>query len=186
VTLSIISQLRLFYFRYLSKPVADRPIYRAIGRQKVRKIVELGIGDASRALRMMEVARQASAASDVHYVGMDLFEGRTEANGQGLSLKAAHQLLRGAGARVQLVPGNPSDGLMRLANSLGKVDLLIVPAELESPAAARMWFFVPRMLHERSMVFIEGQSAEGERLLRLKPRHEIDQFAAAGPSRRAA
>jgi hypothetical protein len=186
VTLSIISQLRLFYFRYLSKPVADRPIYRAIGRLKAKKIVELGIGDGRRALRMIEVARRASASSDVHYVGMDLFEGRTEANGQRLSLKAAHQLLRRAGVPVQLVPGNPADGLMRLANSLGKVDLLIVPAELESSAAARMWFFVPRMLHEWSLVFIEGRSAEGERLLRLKPRHEIDRLAATDLSRRAA
>jgi hypothetical protein len=101
-------------------------------------------------------------------------------------LKAAHQTLRGTGAKVQLVPGNPSDGLARMANSLGKVDLLIVPAELDSPSNARAWFFVPRMLHEQSLVFVEGVSADGQRQLRPKSRQEIAQLASAGQPRRAA
>ena len=184
--MSIISQLRLLYLCYFSKPIADRPIYRAIRRHGVRRIVELGIADGRRAVRMIEVAQQTTARPDVHYVGMDRFEDRTESSGVGIGLKAAHQLLQGTGARVQLVPGDPSDGLIRLANSLGKVDLLIVPAELDSPSFARIWFFVPRMLHGRSLVFIDEQLADGQRSLRLKPRREIDRLALVGPSRRAA
>ena len=190
----ITSRLRLLYFCYFSKPAFDRPIYRAIRRSHARKIVEVGVGDGHRAVRMIEVAHRASPSLDVHYVGMDPFEARTEPNGRGLSLKAAHQLLSGkkgrnassAGVRVQLVPGNPSDGLMRMANSLGKIDLLIVPAELDSAAHARLWYFVPRMLHERSLVFIDVPLPDGQRSLRLKPRHEIDQLAASGPNRCAA
>jgi hypothetical protein len=185
--LSILSQLRLLYLCYFSKPIADRPVYRAIRRHGARKIVELGVADAVRARRMIEVARRTSAGgSDVHYVGMDLFEGRPATDGPGLSLKAAHQFLRAAGARVQLVPGNPFDGLIRLANSLGKVDLLIVPAELDSQSYGRMWFFVPRMLHDRSLVFVDGVSSDGQRSLRLKPRGAIDQLASLGQGRRAA
>jgi hypothetical protein len=184
--LSIFSQLRLLYLCYFSKPPADRPLYRAIRRQSARKIVELGVGDGCRALRMIEVARRTSSTTGLHYVGMDLFEGRPESATAALSLKTAHQLLRASGARVQLVPGNPADSLIRLANSLGKIDLLILPAELDSPASARLWFFVPRMLHERSLVYVEGRSADGQRLLRLKPRGEIDRLASAGVARRAA
>jgi len=125
--LSIFSHLRLLYLCYFSKPIEDRPVYRAIRRHHARKIVEVGVGDGHRAVRMIEVAHWASPSFDIHYVGMDPFEARTEPNGRGLSLKAAHQLLSGkrgrrsssAGIRVQLVPGNPSDGLMRMANSLG-------------------------------------------------------------------
>jgi hypothetical protein len=186
VTLPIFSQLRSLYLRYFSKPASDRPIYRAIRRHRMQKIVELGVGDGRRAMRMIEIARRASPQLDVHYVGMDLFEGRTESSGLGMSLKAAHQLLRGTGVRVQLVPGNPSDGLVRLANSLGKVDLLILPAELDSPEFARLWFFVPRMLHDDSVVFIDGPSDDGRRSLVTKPRHEIDRLATAGVGRRAA
>ena len=143
MTLPITSRLRLLYLCYFSKPAFDRPIYRAIRRYHARKIVEVGVGDGHRAVRMIEAAHRASPSLDVHYVGMDPFEARTEPSGRGLSLKAAHQLLSGkrgrgscsAGVRVQLVPGNPSDGLMRMANSLGKIDLLIVPAEFDSADA---------------------------------------------------
>ena len=95
-------------------------------------------------------------------------------------------MLRGSGARVQLVPGNPSDSLIRLANSLGKVDVLVVPAELDSSALARLWFFVPRMLHAQSQVFVESISNEGQVVLAIKPREEIDRLAAVGGGRRAA
>ena len=51
---------------------------------------------------------------------------------------------------------------MRMANSLGKIDLLIVPAEFDSAAHARLWYFVPRMLHERSLVFIDVPMPDGQ------------------------
>lgn len=182
----IISRLRQLYLCHFSKPAADRLVYRAVCRHRPQKIVELGLRDGQRALRMIELARQ-SAGAEVHYVGMDLFEARPASDGAAaLSLKAAHQMLRGAGARVQLVPGNPADGLTRMANALGKVDLLIVPEELDSPSQARVWFFVPRMLHERSTVFVEGRTPDGQPCLRVKSRQEIDQLASAGQLRRAA
>lgn len=184
--MSIISQLRLLYLCYFSKPVAERPIYRAIRRHRVQKIVELGVADGRRALRMIEVAGFAASRSDVHYVGMDLFEDRPHSAGPGMSLKATHQLLRKTGARVQLMPGIPSDGLMRLANALGKVDLLIVPTELDSASSAHVWFFVPRMLHKQSLVFVEGKSPDGQPLLRAKPRDEIDRLAQIAVGHRAA
>ncbi len=184
--MSIFSRLRLIYLCYLSESSVDRRIFRAIHRQKARKIVELGIGTAERAMRMIETAKQTSSPEDIHYVGMDLFEGRPQARGPALSLKAAHQRLRATGVRVQLVPGNPADSLIRLANSLGKVDLLIVPAELESASPARTWFFVPRILHERTLVLVEGERDDGQKTLRIKPHKEIEQ-AASGPGiRRAA
>jgi hypothetical protein len=184
--LSIFSQLRQLYLGYLSKPTADRPIYKAIHRHSTQKIVELKVGDCQRALRMIETAKRASPNQEIHYSGFDLFEGREPSDGPGLSLKESHQLLRGTGVRVQLTPGNPSDGLIRMANSLGKVDLLIVPAELDSKAFARFWFFVPRMLHEKSIVFLDGQSDDGQRTLRIKAREEIEQQAGTVQGRRAA
>lgn len=135
---------------------------------------------------MIEVAEKTSLPQNIHYVGMDLFEGRADSGAPRISLKAAHQLLRATGVRVQLVPGNPSESLIRLANSLGKVDLLILPAELESAPAARAWFFVPRILHERSLLFVEGLRADGRKTLRVKPRREIDRVTTGAVTRRAA
>jgi hypothetical protein len=186
VTLSILSKLRLFYLCHLSKPSESRPVYRAIRRYHTRKIVELGIGDGHRALRMIEMAGRVSASSDIHYVGMDPFEGRSESDGKPISLKEIHQRLRATGVRVQLVPGNPPESLMRLANSLGKIDMLIVPAELDSSSYARIWFFVPRMLHERTQVFVESRLPDGQRTLRLKTHREIEELASHSCNRRAA
>jgi hypothetical protein len=187
VTLPIFKQLRILYLYYLSRPSANRPLYRTIFRCHAQKIVELSVGDGRRALRMIEVAqRQASTPTDVHYVGLDLFEGRSESSLPGGSLREIHQLLRSTGARVQLVPGDPAEALIRLANSLGKVDVLIVPAELDSPLFARLWFFIPRMLHEQSRVFIQGVGNKAETVLTIKPREEIDRLAAVGAGRRAA
>jgi hypothetical protein len=152
----------------------------------VRKIVELGIGDSQRALRMIELAGRISDVSDIHYVGMDPFEGRSESEGKPICLKDVHQRLRSTGVRVQLVPGNPVESLIRLANSLGKVDLLIVPAEIESAEYARAWFFVPRMLHAGTQVFVGSVTPDGRRVLRLKSHAEIDEQASRGNSRRAA
>ena len=103
-------------------------------------------------------------------MGVDRFEDRSESDGPGLTLKEAHQLLRSDGVRVQLVPGNPSDAWMRIANSLGKIDLLIVPAEFDAAPQARAWFFVPRMLHENSVVYVERLQDNGQTLLEIKPR----------------
>ena len=56
-----------------------------------------GVGDACRALRMIEMAKQNCSPPDIHYVGMDLFEGRPGSDGPSISLKAAHQMLRAHG-----------------------------------------------------------------------------------------
>jgi hypothetical protein len=184
--LSILSYCRLVYLAHFSKPKSDRPVYRAIRRYQMRKIVELGMGNCRRTQRMIEVAKRVSPQHEISYVGMDLFEGRSASDGPGLTLKAAYQSLHGIGARVQLVPGNPADSLARTANSLGKIDLLIVPAELDSLSSSRVWYFVPRMLHAQSLVFVERAADDGQWRLCLKPLAEIEQFAAAGARRRAA
>jgi hypothetical protein len=186
VTLSILSHIRLIYSCYFSKPQFNRPVYRATHRCRAQKIVEIGIGTGQRAIRMIEVARLASPLQAIHYVGLDRFEDQPQSDGASLTLKAAHQLLRRDGVRVQLVPGPPSDSLERIANSLGKIDLLVVPAEFDSPSSARAWFFVPRMLHESSLVFVERLADDGRRLLEIRSRSQIEALASAGVRRHAA
>ncbi len=184
--MSLIGKLRLFHACNFSNSPANRPIYRAIRRSCPRKIVELGIGDGSRALRMIAVAKLASPDRDVEYCGLDRFEDQAVSAGPRLTLKGAHRLLGDAGVRVRLVPGDPPESLVRIANSLGKVDLLILPGGLESPLMGRVWFFVPRMLHRRSIVFIEREQPDGRRELDVMPRQTIDGLAAAGTVRHAA
>jgi hypothetical protein len=179
--------LRLLYLSYLSKPIADRQVYRIIPRQRVATIVELGIGPGRRAGRMIEAASYLAPVRQISYTGIDLFEARTEADGPGLTLKAAHRLLATTGARVGLVPGDPFLALARMANALMGTDLLIVSADQDPGAMAKAWFYVPRMLHARSLVYQEVSAGPDAPLaLRLLASDEIARLAAVKRSRLAA
>lgn len=181
-----ISRLGFFYLAHLAKPATDRLIYRTIRRQGVRKTLELGIGMGQRAVRMIEVAALLNPLDEIHFIGIDLFESRSAADGPGVTLKMAHRLLSTTGARIQLVPGDPFSGLSRVANALGQIDLIIISPRLDPRQLARAWFYVPRLLHERSQVFLEKLLPGGRTSLRLVPRGEIDALAAAALPRRAA
>ncbi len=180
------SRLRALYLSYLSTPTNDRLIYRAICRQKVRKILELGIGDGRRAVRMIELAGLFHSPPKIEFSGMDLFESRSAADGPGMSLKMAHRLLGRTGARIQLIPGDPYMGLTWAANSLGQFDLVVISARLDPRSLAPAWFYVPRLLHDSTRVFQERLLPGGRPSLQLVGSDEIRTLAAASVVRPAA
>jgi hypothetical protein len=157
---SVASRLKYFYFSYLSKPACDRILFQTIHRLRPSKILELGVHDGSRALRMISLCCQYRAADEIRYAGIDLFEARPEHSSAKLSLKQAHCLLKTSGARIQLIPGDPLAALSRTANSLRENDLVLISADQDPAALQRAWFYLPRMLHNRSMV-LQQQASDG-------------------------
>lgn len=172
------SFFNIFYLTHLSKPHSDRLIYRAIIRGKARHILELGIADAKRALRMIDAATRFAPRAEIQYVGMDPFEDRNKTDGPGLTLITAHRVLKHSGARIKLIPGDPLENIRRLANNLGQFDLMIISPGFDSERLKPVWFFVPRLLYERSLVFLERQQPDGVNALKVVSRREIDQLAA--------
>ena len=170
------SLLRYLYLAYLSHPAPDRLLYRGLRQWRSRSIVELGISGTLRTRRMLEIARRYAGSESVRYTGIDLFEARPSQQA-GLSLKQAHQQLQFVGARVQLAPGDPWMALVRLANTLVGTDLLIVSADVDQESLARAWFFVPRMLHQRSQILVEQRSGEHVHL-KAMPLAEVHRLAA--------
>ena len=142
------------------------------------------MGTAERALRMIQLAGQFCEPRDIHYTGIDLFEGRSEADGPGLSLKAAHCRLTATGARIRLVPGTPVEAFSRVANSLGTVDILLLSPRPDLQPLDNAWLFIPRLLHGQSQVFLETPSSGRGTSIRLLDLDEIGQRA--GAIRRAA
>jgi hypothetical protein len=174
--------LRSLYLSYLSKPRGYRPLYRAIWQRPPTKIVELGIGTAERTLRMLELCE---AGSETNYTGIDLFEARGEADGPGLSLKAAHTKLAATGAKVRLVPGDPFSALSRSANALTGQDLILVSADQDRESLSRAWFYVPRMMHPGTFVLLE-EVVNGEPVLLQLLLVDVEMLAQAPKGRRAA
>jgi hypothetical protein len=176
--MSPVSRLKYLYLAYLSQPSDERPLYRLIRRRRLRNLVEVGVG-LRRALRLIQVA-QSAVPDAVRYTGIDLFELRPPEAGPRLPLKEAYRQLRGTGAGIRLVPGDPFSALSRAANSLVGSDLVIVSGQHDPQSLARAWFYLPRMLHERSAVYLE--SPEGQ----LRPMSPAEIGALAAPLRRAA
>ncbi len=181
-------RLRSLYLTRFSRPAVYRPIYQAIRRDGLRRIVELGVGSGDRAWRMIEIAVGKGSAENVVYTGVDLFEMRAPEDGEGLSIKLAHRKLVPSGAKIRLLPGDAYSALARAANMLGLADLVVVAGDQDPAVLEKSWYYIERLLHDRTHVFWqESAAADAEAPFRPVARTEVRQLASAvAPRRRAA
>jgi len=170
----------------LSQPSGERVVHRGVLQRQPKRILELGLGTLRRTERMLSLL-QAHGGDRVEYVGLDRFEGRLSTDPPGVTLKQAHQRLHGSG-RVQLVPGNVDTSLARLCNHLGVFDLVLVAADNDPRHLERGWFFVQRVVNERTMVLVESVDggAAGRPVWKAMDKRRIDELAARTIQRRAA
>lgn len=183
--------IRSAYLTRLSQPAQDRRIYQTLLQRRVQSVLEIGMGHGLRTARMLETALHQRTPAELRYIGIDLFEAQP-APQTGLTLKQAHQLLAPWGISTRLIPGDPYTALARTANSLGPVDLVVISAgqipDRQSPdPLGKAWFYLPRLLHKESQVFLEEKSAAGVWQFRLLTHEEIAGRArAAGDAPRRA
>jgi hypothetical protein len=168
----------MFYLSYLSNPSSDRLIYRTIVHKRPRRILELGIAEGRRALSIIDAAARFNQRTDIQYIGLDRFEDRTETDGPGVALITAHRMLKRSGARIKLVPGDPLRSLAHAANGLGQSDLLIISPQTDSERLNRIWYYVPRLLHQQSLVLLEQQLSGGQKSIKVMCFREVEQLAA--------
>jgi hypothetical protein len=183
----LVRRCKRLYLSYFSQPSSDRLVYRLLRKHRICKFLELGIGTGVRAQRILQLATDDRRPRSISYTGVDLFESRSEADGPGLSLKLAHRQLKIGGARVRLVPGDPYSALARVANELGAIDLILISADQDRQSLGKAWFYVPRIMHAETLVFLEDRpAAEGALQFSRVPRLQIEQWAAQTTPRRAA
>lgn len=181
------NSFQYLYFAYFSKPVCDRKLFRLIRQHRLGRILEIGVGEAVRARRLISVAQRYLAPTEVRYTGIDPFESRSANDAPGLTLKLAHRLLKASGAQVQLVPGDPFSALSRTANSLSGIELAIISADQDDQALARAWHYLPRTLAPHAIVVIERlDPVQGSAFLQEIDRDELQQLASVHQRRRAA
>lgn len=171
--MSLAERLGFFFLSRFSKPAADRPIYRLIRQHKVRAIVEIGMGNGVRTMRMLRAAQQASPHEPITYAGIDLFE----MGPGGVKLKDAYRTLKATGAKVRLIPGQFGNALPLKANELTNSDLIIISADQSAEPGSLGWFYMPRMLHESTQVLMEERQGDKTAFRKLS-RLEIEQLAA--------
>lgn len=142
--------------------------------------------DALRTRRMLELVRRLHGCDGLCYTGIDLFES-SPANAR-LSLKSAHCLLQAIGGRIRLVPGDPFSALSRAANSIGACDLIVISADQRGESLDRAWFYVPRLLHAATGVYLgePGEDGGTSRFAPLGHDEILGRAQAATPRRTAA
>jgi hypothetical protein len=182
---SIWSKIKRVWITHVAKPVGEVWIHKAILEKPVTKLMELGVDSGQRSLKLLQLIKEHQASQVLHYYAVDLFEGREDAGQEpGLSYKEAHKLLKSTGARIQLIPGTPLMALMRTANTIRDLDLLIINADQLGPELDQAWLYIPRMLAPHARIIVEEPSTPaGYRYLTAA---EIQQHSAAVQQRRRA
>lgn len=142
--------LRFARDTFFSKPSVDRELAKLVRKQRVKRIVELGIGSLQRTEEVLKAAGYGGA-DGVTYCGIDPFEQRDQAV-EPLSLIAAHRSLTSLPATVRLVPGNPTEALAAIANTLSDSDLIVLPDGADDDPGSPIWFYLPRMCHPGTLV----------------------------------
>ncbi len=149
-----------FWWSYFAQLPEDRLCYRLIQKHKLVSILEIGMEDAVRSERMLQVALRTAGPRVVNFVGIDLFEAHPEADGEPLTLKAAHQQLTATGARVKLVPGDAYSALSRTANSLKGIELVVIGWDNPPDVLAKCWNLIPRFLADNAIILHQGNESE--------------------------
>ncbi len=157
--MSMLNRFRQLYWCYFSKPKAARTLYRAVCRTRATSVGELGITDPDLSLRLIQLATKFSPDRPVCYTAIDPFDARHEGQSP-LTLKSAHRLFSAASAKIKLVPGIPEESLGAVANTLLDTDLVIFAHDVALDPAARLWFFLPRLLHAESRILRHGRPSE--------------------------
>jgi hypothetical protein len=176
---------RYTYLTRLCKPKGERQLYRLVKRQRACRIVEIGMGELSRAVALVEVAQRYAAEKKVWYTGIDLFESRP-ADRPTVSLKEAYRVLRSTEAGIRLVPGTPARSLASAANAHPNTDIILIGRDVSESDLLGAWFYVPRMLHENSVILNERTTSDGQVSFESVTRSQIAEWAARDSIRRAA
>src|SRR5688500_19009784 len=153
--------VRRLWTYYFSTPVADRPLHQPLAGKAIRSLVEIGVPDVRRTLRLWDLLAERPENLALKYTRCDLFDARLSAPPP-LPLEPAFAELRRDGTQMKLVPGDPQSALHRVANSLMGTDLRLISANLDAQSLARAWTWMPRMLHAGTIIFQESTAADGQ------------------------
>ena len=176
---------RYAYLAHFSRPKSVRQLFRLVKRHRVRNMVEVGISDVTRAASLVEASQRFAGNEKVKLTGLDWFDARPQ-NQTPLSLKEAYRVLHATGANVRLVPGAPGTSLTAVANAHQNTDLILISSAVTQDDLQAAWFYMPRMLHQRSLILREHLDAAGQPSFEWLTLTQVAEWAGRAGGRRAA
>lgn len=115
-------------------------------------VLEISVGDGTRAI---EILRTLGNAKEVRYIAIDQFE----MVGGEVTLKAFHKALRAEGIRPQVIPETIDRGLVRVSNTVGAVDLIVVGLEVGIWKTPETLSLLSRVSHSETVLLFEKEEA---------------------------
>ncbi|TWU39007.1 hypothetical protein Q31b_40870 [Novipirellula aureliae] len=122
---------------------------------KVASLLEIGVGDGSRAVAVVSAIQKNNPGSPLRYCAIDSFEmaSSPEHNEAAMSLMQFHQRLRSAGISPQIFPGSLDQELLRLCHTVGRVDVVLIAEDAPSWQNPTTLRNLQRVCHETTVVF---------------------------------
>ena len=127
---------------------------------EVGSVLEISVGDGTRALAVLETLQKQSS-QPVRYAAIDEFE----LGGSELKLRDFYRLLREHDIRPQLFPETVDNGLRRVANNLGAMDLVLIASggdQWKNPVTLHL---LSRITHPQTLILHH----EGDAWARFQP-----------------
>lgn len=112
----------------------------------VDSILEISVADGSRALAVLQAVQKRN--ENARYIAIDQFE----MSGGPVTLKQFHQTLRSSGFRPQVFPETMERGLIRVAHTIGTVDLVLIACPPETWQTPQIQALLSRVTHQETLV----------------------------------
>ena len=176
--------LKYCYLAFFSNPAADRQVYRHLAKKQPRRVLEIGMGDAQRTVRMLDVLVTPGSETEVVYTGIDRFEARTEA--PALTLKDAYKITKRDGVKAKLVPGDALSAMTVTANAAANTDFILIDSAIQDEDLQQAWKYFPRMMHEHTLVLRQIKGDDDKITVQSLSLAEIEKRAQAVESARVA
>ncbi len=147
-----------FKLLHLSKPAGDRLLYKSVRGQTIASVLEINLASMQRTTQLIGWLRQQGNTGPIRYAAIGMFE--MADSGPKLGLKDFHQQLSALGVKPLPIPGTAAQGLPRVANTLGAIDLVIFEGDREQLHDPLLQPLLARITHQKSIVLArDGQAA---------------------------
>ncbi len=124
-----------------------------LGNSSVGTILDTNVGDGSRALEILESIVDSNTPAP-RYVAIGLFESAGEA----LNVRQFHQKIRSAGGQPIVIPMTLTEGLRRVSQTIGAVDLVLLDVDTTVIEEETLVKLLARVTHPGSIVLRKDQS----------------------------
>ena len=136
-------------------------LFESIRNIRPKNILEIGTWTGSRALQMIETAKEFTPAREIHYYGFDLFEEFTEGamskelSKRPPSLAEVTAKLSVTGAGIHLYKGNTQETLPKTVHSLPLMDVIFIDGGHSIKTVENDWRFTSSLVSGKGVIIFD-------------------------------